>query len=113
MCNFYIMYYMEHQHVVPFMNCMEAGDQELFQNIPAEANVPIPVAAGHLHSPGHMGPPAGSLRDLHMAVYSSVYKLAACLLSLIVPPTFFQRVNISSTATRHLTVGSSVLQINE
>lgn len=60
MCNFYIMYYMEHRHVVPFMNCMEAGEPELFQNIPAEANVPIPVSAGHLHSPMHMGHPADS-----------------------------------------------------
>lgn len=65
MCNFYIMYYMDHKHVVPFMNCMETGEADLFQNIPAEANVPIPVSAEHLHSPMHMGHPAGAAQQPH------------------------------------------------
>lgn len=65
MCNFYIMYYMDHKHVVPFMNCMETGEADLFQDIPAEANVPIPVSAEHLHSPMHMGHPAGAAQQPH------------------------------------------------
>ncbi|XP_035463745.2 peptidyl-glycine alpha-amidating monooxygenase isoform X2 [Scophthalmus maximus] len=53
MCNFYIMYYMDSKHAIPYMNCMETGSEELFQRIPAEANVPIAVAPGH--SMMHMG----------------------------------------------------------
>ncbi|XP_041826674.1 peptidyl-glycine alpha-amidating monooxygenase A isoform X2 [Melanotaenia boesemani] len=50
MCNFYIMYYMDSKHAIPFMNCMETGSRELFRHIPAEANVPIPVSPGHMAS---------------------------------------------------------------
>uniref|UniRef100_H3CNS3 Peptidylglycine alpha-amidating monooxygenase n=1 Tax=Tetraodon nigroviridis TaxID=99883 RepID=H3CNS3_TETNG len=53
MCNFYIMYYMERRHALPFMSCMDPGSRQLFQHIPAEANVPIPVSPGSGHS-GHM-----------------------------------------------------------
>lgn len=58
MCNFYIMYYMDSQHAVPYMDCMEPGPSALFRNIPDEANVPIPVPAGHMmmgmmHGGGH------------------------------------------------------------
>ncbi|KAM9338178.1 peptidyl-glycine alpha-amidating monooxygenase B [Symphorus nematophorus] len=55
MCNFYIMYYMDSKHAIPYMNCMETGSQELFQDIPAEANIPIPVSPAHMHSMMHMG----------------------------------------------------------
>nr|XP_020456708.1 peptidyl-glycine alpha-amidating monooxygenase isoform X1 [Monopterus albus] len=55
MCNFYIMYYMDSKHAVPYMNCMETGSEELFQHIPAEANVPITVTSGHMNSMMHMG----------------------------------------------------------
>nr|XP_046231091.1 peptidyl-glycine alpha-amidating monooxygenase B [Scatophagus argus]XP_046231092.1 peptidyl-glycine alpha-amidating monooxygenase B [Scatophagus argus]XP_046231093.1 peptidyl-glycine alpha-amidating monooxygenase B [Scatophagus argus]XP_046231094.1 peptidyl-glycine alpha-amidating monooxygenase B [Scatophagus argus]XP_046231095.1 peptidyl-glycine alpha-amidating monooxygenase B [Scatophagus argus] len=55
MCNFYIMYYMDSKHVIPYMNCMETGSKELFQYIPAEANVPIAVSPGHINSGMHMG----------------------------------------------------------
>lgn len=55
MCNFYIMYYMESKHAIPYMSCMESGSKELFQHIPAEANVPIVVSPGHMHSMMHMG----------------------------------------------------------
>ncbi|XP_063066155.1 peptidyl-glycine alpha-amidating monooxygenase B isoform X2 [Engraulis encrasicolus] len=48
MCNFYIMYYMESKHAEPYMDCMEHGPTELFRNIPAEANVPIPVSPDHM-----------------------------------------------------------------
>ncbi|XP_030005228.1 peptidyl-glycine alpha-amidating monooxygenase isoform X1 [Sphaeramia orbicularis] len=55
MCNFYIMYYMDSRHSIPYMNCMEPGSKELFQRIPAEANVPIPVSPSQMHSMMHMG----------------------------------------------------------
>ncbi|XP_031143115.1 peptidyl-glycine alpha-amidating monooxygenase A isoform X2 [Sander lucioperca] len=54
MCNFYIMYYMDSKHAIPYMNCMESGSKELFQHIPAEANVPIAVSPGHMNSMMHM-----------------------------------------------------------
>uniref|UniRef100_A0A3B4YKI1 Peptidylglycine alpha-amidating monooxygenase n=1 Tax=Seriola lalandi dorsalis TaxID=1841481 RepID=A0A3B4YKI1_SERLL len=50
MCNFYIMYYMDSKHAIPFMNCMETGSKELFEHIPAEASVPIAVSPGHMNS---------------------------------------------------------------
>ena len=50
------MYYMESKHAVPYMSCMETGSKELFQHIPAEANVPIAVDPDH--SMMHMGKPA-------------------------------------------------------
>ncbi|XP_034457594.1 peptidyl-glycine alpha-amidating monooxygenase isoform X2 [Hippoglossus hippoglossus] len=53
MCNFYIMFYMESKHAIPYMSCMETGSKELFQHIPAEANVPIAVDPDH--SMMHMG----------------------------------------------------------
>ncbi|XP_068190058.1 peptidyl-glycine alpha-amidating monooxygenase B isoform X2 [Antennarius striatus] len=55
MCNFYIMYYMDSKHIVPFMTCMDTSSEELFQHIPAEANIPIPVSPDHMHSMMHMG----------------------------------------------------------
>uniref|UniRef100_A0A3B3Z3Z4 Uncharacterized protein n=1 Tax=Poecilia mexicana TaxID=48701 RepID=A0A3B3Z3Z4_9TELE len=55
MCNFYMMYYMDSRHAVPFMSCMETGSKELFQHIPAEANVPIAVSPGHMHAMMPMG----------------------------------------------------------
>ncbi|KAJ8287329.1 hypothetical protein GJAV_G00050290 [Gymnothorax javanicus] len=44
MCNFYIMYYMDSRHNIPYMSCVENGRSELFKNIPKEANVPIPLS---------------------------------------------------------------------
>ncbi|XP_068609284.1 peptidyl-glycine alpha-amidating monooxygenase B [Brachionichthys hirsutus] len=55
MCNFYIMYYMDSKHTVPYMNCMETGSKELFQHIPAEASIPIFVPPARMHSMMHMG----------------------------------------------------------
>lgn len=55
MCNFYIMYYMDHQHAEPFFTCMKTGSKQLFQGIPAEANVPIAVPPSLMHSMMHMG----------------------------------------------------------
>ncbi|XP_040915603.1 peptidyl-glycine alpha-amidating monooxygenase isoform X2 [Toxotes jaculatrix] len=55
MCNFYVMYYMDSKHAIPYMNCMETGSKELFQHIPAEANVPIVVSPAHMNSMMHMG----------------------------------------------------------
>ncbi|XP_060890201.1 peptidyl-glycine alpha-amidating monooxygenase isoform X2 [Labrus mixtus] len=54
MCNFYIMYYMDSKHAVPYMNCNEPGSEQLFDQIPAEANVPIPVSPDH-NNMMHMG----------------------------------------------------------
>ncbi|XP_026195851.1 peptidyl-glycine alpha-amidating monooxygenase A [Anabas testudineus] len=54
MCNFYIMYYMDSKHAIPYMNCMETGFKELFQHIPAEANVPITVSPDQMNSMMHM-----------------------------------------------------------
>ncbi|KAK7895859.1 hypothetical protein WMY93_021184 [Mugilogobius chulae] len=55
MCNFYIMYYMDRKHAVPYFNCMKTGSKRLFQGIPAEANVPITVPSNLMHSMIHMG----------------------------------------------------------
>lgn len=79
MCNFYIMYYMERKHAVPFMSCMDPGSKRLFQDIPAEANIPIPVSpdsahAAHMMHPAHaagttVGPlPPGPVADLDLCV---------------------------------------------
>uniref|UniRef100_A0A8C9XYN1 Peptidylglycine alpha-amidating monooxygenase n=1 Tax=Sander lucioperca TaxID=283035 RepID=A0A8C9XYN1_SANLU len=63
MCNFYIMYYMDSKHAIPYMNCMESGSKELFQHIPAEANVPIAVSPGHMNSMMHMVHSTGTKRN--------------------------------------------------
>ncbi|XP_037547789.1 peptidyl-glycine alpha-amidating monooxygenase [Nematolebias whitei] len=55
MCNFYMMYYMDSEHAIPFMNCMETGSKDLFRHIPAEANVPIAVSPDHMISMMHGG----------------------------------------------------------
>ncbi|XP_029940275.1 peptidyl-glycine alpha-amidating monooxygenase A isoform X6 [Salarias fasciatus] len=55
MCNFYIMYYMDSKHAASFMTCMDDGSPELFQHIPAEANVPIAISPGQMSSMMHMG----------------------------------------------------------
>ncbi|XP_053729622.1 peptidyl-glycine alpha-amidating monooxygenase isoform X3 [Synchiropus splendidus] len=55
MCNFYIMYYMDNKHAIPYMDCMEDGSPKLFQRIPAEANTPIAVNPGEMNSMMHMG----------------------------------------------------------
>ncbi|XP_077593276.1 peptidyl-glycine alpha-amidating monooxygenase B isoform X2 [Stigmatopora nigra] len=55
MCNFYMMYYMDSKHAVPFMTCMKRGSAKLFQRIPAEANVPIAVSPENINSMMHMG----------------------------------------------------------
>uniref|UniRef100_A0A667Z4Z3 Peptidylglycine alpha-amidating monooxygenase n=1 Tax=Myripristis murdjan TaxID=586833 RepID=A0A667Z4Z3_9TELE len=60
MCNFYIMYYMDSKHAVPFMNCMETGSKELFRHIPAEANVPIPVSPEQMMPMMHTGHRTGT-----------------------------------------------------
>ncbi|XP_077099429.1 peptidyl-glycine alpha-amidating monooxygenase isoform X1 [Siphateles boraxobius] len=57
MCNFYIMYYMENIHAVPYMNCGDDGSSELFRNIPSEANTPIPVRPDHMMSMRHEAAP--------------------------------------------------------
>ncbi|XP_044030772.1 peptidyl-glycine alpha-amidating monooxygenase isoform X4 [Siniperca chuatsi] len=72
MCNFYIMYYMDSKHAIPYMNCMETSSKELFQHIPAEANIPITVSPGHVNSMMHMGHSTdyrdnGSLLDTNKA----------------------------------------------
>ncbi|XP_033976120.1 peptidyl-glycine alpha-amidating monooxygenase isoform X2 [Trematomus bernacchii] len=54
MCNFYIMYYMDSRHAVPYMTCMEPGSKELFQHIPDEANMPIAVSPADINSMMHM-----------------------------------------------------------
>ncbi|KAI3362550.1 hypothetical protein L3Q82_012256 [Scortum barcoo] len=54
MCNFYIMYYMDSRHAIPFMNCMDTGVKELFQHIPDEANVPINVSPDRMMHMGHL-----------------------------------------------------------
>uniref|UniRef100_A0A665TD40 Peptidylglycine alpha-amidating monooxygenase n=1 Tax=Echeneis naucrates TaxID=173247 RepID=A0A665TD40_ECHNA len=44
MCNFYIMYYMDSKHAIPYMSCIETGSKQLFRHIPAEASIPIRVS---------------------------------------------------------------------
>uniref|UniRef100_A0AAV2IUQ3 Peptidylglycine alpha-amidating monooxygenase n=1 Tax=Knipowitschia caucasica TaxID=637954 RepID=A0AAV2IUQ3_KNICA len=55
MCNFYIMYYMDRTDAIPFFTCMKTGSNELFQEIPSEANIPITVPSNLMHSMMHMG----------------------------------------------------------
>ncbi|KAF7642390.1 hypothetical protein LDENG_00258640 [Lucifuga dentata] len=55
MCNFYLMYYMDNRHAVPFISCMEPGSKELFRHIPTEANIPIAVSPDDMNSMMHMG----------------------------------------------------------
>ncbi|KAK7126212.1 hypothetical protein R3I93_021559 [Phoxinus phoxinus] len=57
MCNFYIMYYMDNIHAVPYMNCGDDGSSELFRNIPSEASTPIPVRPDHMMSMRHEAAP--------------------------------------------------------
>ncbi|KAM3874340.1 peptidyl-glycine alpha-amidating monooxygenase B [Diretmus argenteus] len=89
MCNFYIMYYMDSKHAVPFMNCMETGSKELFRHIPAEANVPIPVSPDHMMAMMHTGHKTGAkgieyslntIRDLHSSDQSDFCSLLSKLL---------------------------------
>lgn len=47
------MYYMDRQYAIPYMSCMNPGPKQLFQHIPAEANIPIAVSPDNMHS-GHM-----------------------------------------------------------
>uniref|UniRef100_A0A8C9XYH9 Peptidylglycine alpha-amidating monooxygenase n=1 Tax=Sander lucioperca TaxID=283035 RepID=A0A8C9XYH9_SANLU len=85
MCNFYIMYYMDSKHAIPYMNCMESGSKELFQHIPAEANVPIAVSPGPHHpqkaamrSPAHQT--ATPLHPDYASISCDPYSLMSKLL---------------------------------
>ncbi|XP_061887416.1 peptidyl-glycine alpha-amidating monooxygenase B isoform X3 [Entelurus aequoreus] len=60
MCNFYIMYYMDSKHAIPYMSCMETGRAKLFQHIPSEANIPIAVSPDHMNSMMHMEGDSGT-----------------------------------------------------
>jgi len=71
MCNFYIMYYMDSKHADPYMSCMKPGARALFQNIPAEANVPIAVSPVHMNAMMHMGHAPGTANPL-------VFNVASC-----------------------------------
>uniref|UniRef100_A0A8C4RYM1 Peptidylglycine alpha-amidating monooxygenase n=1 Tax=Erpetoichthys calabaricus TaxID=27687 RepID=A0A8C4RYM1_ERPCA len=53
MCNFYIMYYMDANEAIPYMNCMQDGNPLLFRDIPREANIPIPVSPDMTMMHGH------------------------------------------------------------
>ncbi|XP_059395814.1 peptidyl-glycine alpha-amidating monooxygenase B isoform X1 [Carassius carassius] len=64
MCNFYIMYYMDNTHAVPYMNCGDDGSSELFRNIPSEANIPIPVSPDHMMSMKHESAPQKDIVEL-------------------------------------------------
>uniref|UniRef100_A0A8C1YA76 peptidylglycine monooxygenase n=1 Tax=Cyprinus carpio TaxID=7962 RepID=A0A8C1YA76_CYPCA len=64
MCNFYIMYYMDNSHAVPYMNCGDDGSSELFRNIPSEANIPIPVSPDHMMSMKHESAPQKDVVEL-------------------------------------------------
>uniref|UniRef100_A0A673IEX4 Peptidylglycine alpha-amidating monooxygenase n=1 Tax=Sinocyclocheilus rhinocerous TaxID=307959 RepID=A0A673IEX4_9TELE len=64
MCNFYIMYYMDNSHAVPYMNCGDDGSSELFRNIPSEANIPIPVSPDHMMSMKHESAPHKDVVEL-------------------------------------------------
>ncbi|XP_077352889.1 peptidyl-glycine alpha-amidating monooxygenase B isoform X2 [Festucalex cinctus] len=59
MCNFYIMYYMDSKHAIPYMNCMKHGSAKLFQHIPPEASIPIDVSPENMNSMMHMGHSTG------------------------------------------------------
>uniref|UniRef100_A0A665WWH6 Peptidylglycine alpha-amidating monooxygenase n=1 Tax=Echeneis naucrates TaxID=173247 RepID=A0A665WWH6_ECHNA len=60
MCNFYIMYYMDSKHAIPYMSCIETGSKQLFRHIPAEASIPIRVSPAHMNSVVHMEHSAGT-----------------------------------------------------
>uniref|UniRef100_A0A8C1TAZ7 peptidylglycine monooxygenase n=1 Tax=Cyprinus carpio TaxID=7962 RepID=A0A8C1TAZ7_CYPCA len=76
MCNFYIMYYMDNSHAVPYMNCGDDGSSELFRNIPSEANIPIPVSPDHMMSMKHESAPQKEEEVLDQGdLYSLLSKL--------------------------------------
>ena len=82
MCNFYVMYYMESKHAVPYMDCMEHGPSDLFRHIPPEANVPIPVPQDHMMMMNMMhggggGHGTGNMFT-HVSGNFSVYQLRTC-----------------------------------
>ncbi|XP_028661131.2 peptidyl-glycine alpha-amidating monooxygenase B isoform X5 [Erpetoichthys calabaricus] len=60
MCNFYIMYYMDANEAIPYMNCMQDGNPLLFRDIPREANIPIPVSPDMTMMHGHHSEKASS-----------------------------------------------------
>ncbi|XP_039614846.1 peptidyl-glycine alpha-amidating monooxygenase isoform X6 [Polypterus senegalus] len=60
MCNFYIMYYMDANEAIPYMNCMQDGNPLLFRDIPREANIPIPVSPDMMMMHGHQSEKASS-----------------------------------------------------
>lgn len=57
------------------MNCMETGSKELFQHIPAEANVPIAVSPDHTNSMMHMGHSTGTKKQGIVRIYSDIIYL--------------------------------------
>uniref|UniRef100_A0A8B9JVZ9 Peptidylglycine alpha-amidating monooxygenase n=1 Tax=Astyanax mexicanus TaxID=7994 RepID=A0A8B9JVZ9_ASTMX len=61
MCNFYMMYYMDNKHSIPYMDCMDHGSSSLFRSIPNEANVPIPVSPDHMMNMMHGSNQKGTL----------------------------------------------------
>ncbi|XP_051539211.1 peptidyl-glycine alpha-amidating monooxygenase-like isoform X5 [Myxocyprinus asiaticus] len=66
MCNFYIMYYMDSTHAVPYMDCMDHSSSELFQNIPPEASIPIPVSPDHMSMMHRPAPHEDVVKDLEL-----------------------------------------------
>uniref|UniRef100_A0A3B4Z4W3 Peptidylglycine alpha-amidating monooxygenase n=1 Tax=Seriola lalandi dorsalis TaxID=1841481 RepID=A0A3B4Z4W3_SERLL len=85
MCNFYIMYYMDSKHAIPFMNCMETGSKELFEHIPAEASVPIAVSPGHMNSMMHMGHSKGTKASHHITSNPELHLQPPCPLFPLFP----------------------------
>uniref|UniRef100_A0A674MIN0 Peptidylglycine alpha-amidating monooxygenase n=1 Tax=Takifugu rubripes TaxID=31033 RepID=A0A674MIN0_TAKRU len=79
MCNFYIMYYMDRKHAIPFMTCMNPGPKQLFQHIPAEANIPIPVSPDMMHA-GHMMHSAHVSGTKIICCFCDLYSLISKLL---------------------------------
>ncbi|KAM8744151.1 peptidyl-glycine alpha-amidating monooxygenase isoform 1-T3 [Acanthopagrus schlegelii] len=111
MCNFYIMYYMDSKHAIPYMNCMETGSKELFQHIPDEANAPIAVSPGDMNSMMHMGSSADhhenkSLLDTNKAQQvldqGDLYSLMSKLLGQSKDVVHIHKYNPSKTAQAEL-----------
>uniref|UniRef100_A0A665TP87 Peptidylglycine alpha-amidating monooxygenase n=1 Tax=Echeneis naucrates TaxID=173247 RepID=A0A665TP87_ECHNA len=75
MCNFYIMYYMDSKHAIPYMSCIETGSKQLFRHIPAEASIPIRVSPAHMNSVVHMEHSAADQFQDKGARYSQISKL--------------------------------------
>lgn len=66
---------MDHKHAISFMSCTETGSKELFQHIPAEANIPIAVSPDNMNSMMHMGHATGTRGIQYFQISSCIPRI--------------------------------------